>query len=111
MLTPTEVDRFRTRLQADRQKISAHLNALRRQLAASQGASDREADEMDDAAEIYANEEIESAIERDQDQLRQIDGALRRIAEGTYGYSEVSGKPIPIERLEVLPTATRLVGE
>ena len=74
-------------------------------------ASDREADEGDDAIEVYTNEEIESEIERNQDQLMQIDNALRRIAEGTYGYSEVSGKPIPIERLEALPTATTLVGE
>lgn len=43
--------------------------------------------------------------------LMQIDNALRRIAEGSYGYSEVSGKSIPVERLEALPTATRLVGE
>lgn len=43
--------------------------------------------------------------------LAQIDNALARIEDGTYGVSEVSGKPIPIERLEALPYATTLVGE
>jgi len=111
MLTPAEVDRFRAWLENNRQTVSAHLSALRQQLASPQEASDREADEIDDATEVYTNEEIESEIGRDLDQLIQIDNALRRIAEGTYGYSEVSGKPIPIERLEALPTATTLVGE
>ena len=34
-----------------------------------------------------------------------------RIADGTYGLSAVSGKPIPLERLEALPYATTLVDE
>jgi RNA polymerase-binding transcription factor DksA len=43
--------------------------------------------------------------------LAQIEKALARIADGSYGISEVSGKPIPVERLEVLPYATTLVDE
>jgi DnaK suppressor protein len=37
--------------------------------------------------------------------------ALARVDEGTYGISEVSGKPIPDERLRAKPTATRTVEE
>ena len=37
--------------------------------------------------------------------------ALQRIKEGTYGVSDVSRKPIPIERLEVIPYAITLGGE
>ena len=43
--------------------------------------------------------------------LKEINKALERMENGTYGISEVSGKPIPAERLEVLPWATRLVNE
>ena len=59
-------------------------------------------------------------VERERDlalsaQARQtiadIDAALRRMAEGTYGYSVVSGRPIPRERLEAIPWATVLVEE
>src|SRR3954453_20000765 len=35
----------------------------------------------------------------------EIDAALQRMAEGTYGYSIVSGAPIPRERLEAIPWA------
>ncbi len=60
------------------------------------------------------------AVERERDlalsaQAREmigaIDAALQRIAEGTYGFSQVSGKPIPKERLEAIPWATELVEE
>jgi RNA polymerase-binding transcription factor DksA len=59
-------------------------------------------------------------VERERDlalsaQARQtvadIDAALQRIAAGSYGYSLVSGKPIPRERLEAIPWATELVEE
>jgi RNA polymerase-binding transcription factor DksA len=41
----------------------------------------------------------------------EIDAALERIAEGTYGYSVASGQPIPEARLEAIPWATVLVEE
>jgi RNA polymerase-binding transcription factor DksA len=59
-------------------------------------------------------------VERERDlalsaQARQtiadIDEALERLAKGTYGYSEASGRPIPRERLEAIPWATELVEE
>lgn len=46
-----------------------------------------------------------------QDQLQEIEDALKRIEDGTYGYSVKSGKPIPYERLEAQPTAKYLVEE
>ncbi|WP_164216477.1 hypothetical protein [Virgibacillus sp. YIM 98842] len=46
-----------------------------------------------------------------QDQLQEIEDALKRIEDGTYGYSQISGKPIPFERLEAQPTAKKLVEE
>lgn len=47
------------------------------------------------------------------DQLRshraEILAALRRMDEGTYGKCESCGRPIPLERLEAIPTATLCV--
>ena len=59
-------------------------------------------------------------VERERDlalsaQARQmvadIDVALERMANGTYGYSIISGRPIPKERLKAIPWATVLVEE
>jgi DnaK suppressor protein len=43
--------------------------------------------------------------------LEQVVSALGRIDAGTHGLSEVSGKPVPIERPEAVPYAARLVDE
>jgi RNA polymerase-binding transcription factor DksA len=43
--------------------------------------------------------------------ILEIDAALERIGQGTYGYSEVSGQPIQRERLEALPETTVLAAE
>jgi len=43
--------------------------------------------------------------------ILEIDAALARIEAGTYGYSEVSGSPIPRERLEAIPETTVLAAE
>jgi RNA polymerase-binding transcription factor DksA len=43
--------------------------------------------------------------------ILEIDAALERLAAGTYGYSEVSGMPIPRERLEAIPETTVLAAE
>src|SRR3954452_8414701 len=59
-------------------------------------------------------------VERERDlalsaQARQmiadIDAALERIAGGTYGFSVVSGRAIPKDRLRAIPWATELVEE
>jgi RNA polymerase-binding transcription factor DksA len=43
--------------------------------------------------------------------IADIEAALLRLADGTYGYSVESGRPIPRERLEAIPWATVLVEE
>ena len=42
--------------------------------------------------------------------LADLDDALHRLDDGTYGICEVCGKPIPGERLEARPSARSCVG-
>ena len=58
-----------------------------------------------------ASEETDRALElRTRDRQRKlvskIDGALRRIEEGSYGYCEDTGEPISLKRLDARPIAT-----
>ncbi|MGC8990728.1 MAG: TraR/DksA family transcriptional regulator, partial [Verrucomicrobiia bacterium] len=46
-----------------------------------------------------------SLLSSDQDALYEIDEALKRIEKGTYGICEITGKPIPKERLDAIPWA------
>ena len=43
--------------------------------------------------------------------VAEIDAALERITSGRYGFSLISARPIPRERLEAIPWATELVEE
>ena len=57
--------------------------------------------ENQDALEGIKNSEIR--------EVHQIQGALRRIAEGTYGVCVQCGADIDPKRLEALPIATRCI--
>ncbi len=58
-----------------------------------------------------ATEEIERSFElktrdRERKLINKINGALKRINDGNYGYCEETGEPIGIKRLEARPVAT-----
>lgn len=49
-------------------------------------------------------------IDRDLQELRAIDAAFIRMAEGNYGRCEECDRPIDLERLRVAPFASRCIG-
>jgi DnaK suppressor protein len=112
---PTNDEPFMSLRQQDyfRRKLIAWKEAILRDSAGTlsqlQVDSLREADLTD-----RASSETDWSIElRTRDRQRKlvskIDAALRRIAEGEYGYCEVTGEPIGIGRLEARPIATMTV--
>ena len=48
-------------------------------------------------------------IDRDLEELRAIDAAMLRIADGTYGTCTVCERPIEVRRLEAAPHAPRCI--
>jgi RNA polymerase-binding transcription factor DksA len=63
----------------------------------------------DHATELFVRELDESLEENAEHVLDEIDEALRRIDEGTYGRCAVCGREIPEERLAAIPYATLCV--
>ncbi|MCC1494478.1 TraR/DksA C4-type zinc finger protein [Cognatishimia sp. F0-27] len=57
----------------------------------------------DRASERQGDEVLESLGLHDQSELRQIDAALDRLAQGAYGICVQCGSDISAERLEALP--------
>jgi DnaK suppressor protein len=71
-----------------------------------------EAREFEDDAQKLATLELEGTLEaRDTGRLVNIERALRKIDEGTYGISDVSGERIPRERLDAVPEAIYTLAE
>jgi len=106
-LTPTEIEGFKRRLEAQRQDLLGQMAELRGNVKAS--GDDEET--PDDGSLLEEREEALGQMTFTRQELERVDHALTRIADGTYGISEVSGAPIPRERLEALPSATTLLSE
>ena len=111
MLRSEDIRRFEERLKAERDAIESRISANNRGVHETIRDEDGVGDLEDEADLIYEREAELDETARDENELAKINRALERIRQGTYGLSEVSGKPIPIERLEALPYATTLVGE
>ena len=62
-------------------------------------AADRASEETDRALELRTRDRQRKLISK-------IDGALRRIENGEYGYCDVTGEPISLKRLNARPIAT-----
>jgi len=60
-----------------------------------------------DQASSYTEKNVEMrAINRQIKLISKIDGALKKIQDGTYGYCEETGDPIGLKRLMARPVAT-----
>jgi len=61
--------------------------------------------QADAGSDAYDRDFALNLLSQEQDALFEIDEALKRIARGSYGTCEMSGKPIPKARLEARPFA------
>ena len=111
MLRSEEIRRFEERLKADRDAIESRIAANKRGIQETVQDESGVGNLEDEASLLYDREAEIDENARDRKELAQVNRALERIEQGTYGLSEVSGKPIPIERLEALPYAITLVDE
>ena len=59
----------------------------------------------DAGSDAYDRDFALSLLSQERDSLFEIDAALKKINDGNYGFCEISGKPIPHNRLEALPFA------
>jgi DnaK suppressor protein len=104
-MEPRELERFRLRLESER--VDAN-----RQIAERQEDADLAIDQDEREIEAQATQSHEADValtfaERQTNRYAAIDAALDRIARGEYGICEDCGEDIPLERLEIQPTATR----
>ena len=98
-------------MEREKAEIESRIAARQREEEATRLPEDEIRDEIDEA-KVAADLDPELAEDDlDRQTLARIERALERIEDGTYGISEMSGKPIPLERLEAVPYATTLVDE
>jgi RNA polymerase-binding transcription factor DksA len=99
-------------IRRDWRKFYRNLLELRERLLEQVGGLARESAEQiegyslhmaDCGTDNFDRDFALSLLSSDKDALSEIDAALRRIVDGTYGVCELTGKKIPRARLEAIP--------
>ncbi len=110
-MSSTETDRFRGLLLEERGRVVAAIQNLHDDHPGT--ISDETGEDAvydnhlaDTATETYDRELDYSLEENSENVLGEIDAALKRIEDGTYGICTNCGTQIPAERLEARPWAT-----
>jgi DnaK suppressor protein len=101
-LTPTQIATLRTKLEAERERLAKRHADDATELAQTVTA---EPGDIEDAAADEAGSFRSNTLrERERVQLAEIEAALARMDDGTYGICEDTDEPIPYRRLEIEPT-------
>ncbi|HET7146606.1 MAG TPA: TraR/DksA C4-type zinc finger protein [Gaiellaceae bacterium] len=112
-----DTDHFRAQLLKERERVQSAIAHLR---SDHPGSLDEEVEEiaatsdnhLGETATATLNREIDYTLGENSEQvLGEIDAALARIADGTYGTCRVCGKEIAPERLEAHPWASLCIDD
>lgn len=103
-MNPRMREHFRKKLLAWREELLRGSSETLHHLQEEGGAqaadlADRASNETDRSLELRTRD-------RERKLISKIDGALRRIEEGSYGYCVETDEPIGVKRLEARPIAT-----
>ncbi|MGR6319248.1 TraR/DksA C4-type zinc finger protein [Micromonospora soli] len=107
-----EVDRIRQSLRSRYDELTAEYeqavqqSQVLRLVEIGDTAGDDQADSGTKTAE---RDTAQSLLRTILDRRAQFEHALTRLDEGTYGFCEGCSAPIPVERLEIFPSATSCV--
>ena len=110
-MSAVDTEQFRQRLLDERRRV---LDAIENLHAENPGSIVDETEELSfqdnhlgDVATVTFDREMASTLEEASTHLLgEIDAALARIEDGTFGTCRSCGQPIAVERLEALPWAT-----
>ncbi len=105
-----DLNEMKTRLKAKRAELRESIANLTEAhpepvgpIEASEGSQEFE----DVAVDFLEMQQEQSILVNQQALLTEVEDALKRIEDGTYGICVNCGRPIPEERLEAIPWAAR----
>lgn len=111
-MSKKDLDFFKDLLLKKRKKVVTNLEYLRSTVLdsttkeASGDHSSYSFHMADQGTDAMEREKAFMFAARDEKYLKQIDDALERVENGTYGICRITGKLIPKERLIAVPTTT-----
>ena len=110
MTAPIDPELARERISEEQARVEGLIAGLRDELGTSESEDVSELTDYDQhpadmGTETFEREKDLSILEQLEAELSELQAALERIDNGTYGIDEVTGEPIDPARLEALPSA------
>jgi RNA polymerase-binding protein DksA len=114
-VSAVDTSRFREILVEERQRVLDAISYLHEE---TPGSLEDETEEIIGTSDNHLGETATATLDREIDYsleensehvLQEIEAALRRIEDGTFGICETCGQPISEERLEAIPYATQCI--
>jgi DnaK suppressor protein len=103
-----DLEHFRDLLFAKRRELVGDMSAMEREALRTSGGTNLSTLPIhmaDMGTDNYEQEFTLGLVEKDRNLLKEINSALAKIMNGTYGLCEGTGKPISRARLEAAPWA------
>ena len=105
-----EEKKARDLIELERVRLQALVRERENETSESEGEqfselASHDQHQADLGTETFEREKDFSLLEQLEAELDDLDRALRKLDEGTYGICEACGEPIPAERLEAVPGA------
>ena len=102
-----DTEKFKTKLLQSKEDLEKSVSYLKSSDPyLDKNASDSGNTLDDDITEIEGHDRITATRLQVKQDLASVEAALARLEKGTYGECLKCGVEIPVERLEVMPTAT-----
>jgi DnaK suppressor protein len=104
----------RARLERDRADLTTRVLTLQQlfdeMVAASRDSNADDEHDPEGATIAFERAQLVALLKQATADLDELDEAVRRVDEGTYGVCERCGRPIAPARLEARPAARRCIG-
>lgn len=108
-----DIEHFRTLLLEEMNRLEEEREFIRAGHSDMDGNLPEDAEGEEDTADLASSlmdKEMDLSVEEDvEETLTAIEHALQKIEDGTYGICDVSNRPIPKSRLELIPWASLTV--
>ncbi len=113
--TDLDLDRIKEVIATESERLQEQMRRIREQDRSGSAADETselanyDQHEADQGTELFLREQDEALYAQFRTELEGLKAAERRLAEGTLGYCERCQKPIPGDRLEMVPHTTLCV--
>lgn len=108
-LKKVQIEKFKKRLEDLRNEITRTLEGTTKEVKKPDEATGYSQHQADQGTDDFDRTISLSVTTKEYEVLRQIERALEKIDEETYGVCDVTGEEIPLPRLEAVPYATMTV--